>query len=248
MARWYVFCILWIVVVSGCISTTYAIVDESELNKLLEESWSAATETTPPTNTEPQTSQETKPSPPDLNSDDAQPVAYHEAAPTKQEDFWQVVNRMHMQWLTVFNSIEKFQPYDIVSRAEMAKFITVFSLVMGRKWEANPSCNFKDILQAPRGLVPYILSACNMDLLNGANGFALPNKPLTKAEAITVIIRVLRNDLTTNANPWYKNYYNVARAYGITNDSMDNMGRHVNRKEIAIMLWRACVFRGKCQE
>jgi hypothetical protein len=51
----------------------------------------------------------------------------------------------------------------------------------------------------------------------------MPKSPMTKAEVVATLMRIIRNDLSSNTTPRYLNYYNTARAYGITNDSLENM-------------------------
>lgn len=111
----------------------------------------------------------------------------------------------------------------------MAKFASVFALLMKKQREHNPNCGFKDIYTAQTDLIPYIISACSMGVMKGVNGYAYPTKTLSKGEAIAILMRIVRNDIKQEGNPRYKSYYEVARAYGITYASLKDMENTVTR-------------------
>ncbi len=166
---------------------------------------------------------------------DIQPVYQQE---TKEE----VINRMYKNWLTSFWSVEMFKPNNNITREQMAKFSVTFALLVNKQRNVNPSCGFKDIYKWEKSLIPYLLSACNMSIIKGSKWFANPTKSLTKAEAVTIIMRLIRNDISTDANPWYKNSYNIAKAYWITHDKIENMNNKTTRWEVAVMMNRAFKF------
>ncbi len=210
-----------------------AVIDEQEIVKLLEE--------------------QEKQSNVNVNFDeiktedvDIQAQKMHEVADIQpvhqQEDLSNVVSWMAKNWLTSFWSLDKFRPNDFVTREQMAKFAVSFALLVNKQWNTNPNCWFKDIYRWDKNLIPYLISACSMSILKWANWYIQPTKWLTKWEAVTIIMRLIRNDINTNSNPRYKNAYNLARAYWITYDTLQNMTKKTTRWEIAIMFYRAYKF------
>jgi len=159
-----------------------------------------------------------------------------------KEDMNKVINRMYQNWLTIHQSADTFGTNNPIKRQEMSKFSVQMALLIDKQRNTNQNCWFKDIYQSDKMLIPYILSSCNMSIIKWTNWSFLPNNNMTKAEAITITMRIIRNELDTNANPWYKNYYNTARAYWVTFDDIENMESIVTRWEVAIMMYRAYNF------
>jgi len=239
--------VFWLALLSIAFSSlfmqpVFAMINEAELEALLEN-------TTLDTTTEFTVINESTTS----NPSDTKPVSISAqvevtdmwwmqwSAPT--EDLDQVVNRMYQQGFTIHSSKEAFGWQKTITRQEMAKFIVMLWLQLNMQRWANPDCGFKDIYQADKTLIPYIITACNMWLMKWSNGSARPTDPMTKAEVITTVMRTIRNDITTNAEPRYKNYYNTAKAYGITADSMENMNNTATREAVARFLFRANKFK-----
>lgn len=68
----------------------------------------------------------------------------------------------------------------------------------------------------------------------------MPNQPMTKAQAITVLIRALEQKYDETGNPWRTGYFQRARVLGITKET--NVWRldvPVTRYEIALLLARS---------
>lgn len=231
-----------LIIILNLFSVSFGFIDEQEINKLLKEETLDNVDTnnvdanfdTKPTTSEKDTIAVWTTSEKHAVAD-IQPVYQQE---TKKE----VINRMYKNWLTSFWSVATFKPDNFITREQMSKFSVTFALMVNKQRNVNPSCGFKDIYKWEKTLIPYLLSACNMSIIKGSKWYASPTKSLTKAEAITIIMRLIRNDISTNANPWYKNSYNIAKAYWITHDSIKNMNNKTTRREVAVMLYRAYKF------
>jgi hypothetical protein len=105
----------------------------------------------------------------------------------------------------------------------------------------NTSCDFIDSAEADPTLLPHILETCQIGIFKWYQDYTFrPNKELTKAEALAVMLRIYnqwRLDETTN--PWRQAYYNQAKELRITSEeNQDNIEQVINRYLIALYLYR----------
>lgn len=82
-----------------------------------------------------------------------------------QDDLVEIISWMYNNGLTTFATVDAFRPDEHITREQMAKFAVAFGLLIQKQRNASTSCGFKDIYQADRTLIPYIISACNMGFL-----------------------------------------------------------------------------------
>ena len=101
-------------------------------------------------------------------------------------------------WLTSMDSIENFQWNRFLTRAEMAKIVSIYlTKILGKKEVSNGKCEiFDDIQDIHSDLHEYIISACNLGIMgrtpdwNDVKQVFHPYYHVTKAEAVTIISRV----------------------------------------------------------
>jgi hypothetical protein len=68
----------------------------------------------------------------------------------------------------------------------------------------------------------------------------MPFDTLTRAEALTVVIRTLRGKQDETTVPRWSNYHKLARQLGLTNENdVYSLDAPITRYEIALILWRA---------
>ena len=100
--------------------------------------------------------------------------------------------------LTSMDSIENFQWNRFLTRAEIAKIVSLYlTKILGRKEVANDKCSmFDDIQDIHSDLHEYIISACNLGIMgrtsdwNDVKKSFHPYYRVTKAEVVTIISRV----------------------------------------------------------
>ncbi|MDR3169519.1 MAG: hypothetical protein LBU27_07380 [Candidatus Peribacteria bacterium] len=115
---------------------------------------------------------------------------------------------------------------DLITRAEMAKMISVFATKLFQKTPntEKPECTqFTDLNQANDDLQPYVITSCQLGLM-GMNGDGIgvlevfsPMKTITRAEVGTILSRLLRG--TTYATQTKEEIY-----YGRHLQALQNAG------------------------
>lgn len=128
-----------------------------------------------------------------------------------------------------------YSPKKAVTRAEFAKMITN---IMGGKSGTNVK-NFSDIDNHWGKM--YIQNAASRGYINGyTDGTFKPDKEVSYAEAITIIMRCLGYDNLENkaSGAWYDNYISEMRKIDLDSE-LDEFSPNdlANRGDIAIILW-----------
>lgn len=138
-------------------------------------------------------------------------------------------------------SEQAFRPNDGVSRGEIAKFFAEFAELQGlSKTKSVEDCQFNDVNGYDTTLVPHIVAACEYGLVKGSQGNYFPNKSLTEAEALTVVIRALMGMQDETGDPWWKETHEVAKWLGIIdNESVWDLNKNALRGKVGTWLWRA---------
>lgn len=134
-----------------------------------------------------------------------------------------------------------FRPNDGVSRWEIAKFFAQFAELQGlSKTKSVEECQFGDVAWYDSTLVPHIVSACEYGLVKWSQGNYFPNKALTEAEALTVVIRAIAGMQDETGDPWWKETHEVAKwLWIIDNESVRDLNKNALRGKVGTWLWRA---------
>lgn len=146
-------------------------------------------------------------------------------------------------WLTKYTTKVDFRYQDWITRQEWAKFFTQLSKnILTYRMKTNRNCNFKDSHLFDPTLKDSIKEVCEYWLMTWTpDGYFLPNKKLTSAEVITILMRAYEWRLDENISPWYANYFLKAREAKITDVGM-KMWRldsiYVNRGQTAVYIYR----------
>lgn len=105
---------------------------------------------------------------------------------------------------------------------------------------SDTQCAFSDLENADSSLTEYILTSCKLGLFKWAKWFFFPTESITKAQAITVLIRALQWPQDETTNPRRKNYHQQARALSLTKEQdVFALDQDVTRYEMALILYRA---------
>jgi hypothetical protein len=157
------------------------------------------------------------------------------------QNFTTVYEWMYDNWLTTMTSEEAFRPNDGVSRGEIAKFFAQFAELKGlSKTKSAEECVFNDVDGYDSTLVPHIIAACQYGLVKGSQGNYMPNKALTEAEALTVVIRALMGVQDETKNPRWSEYHEVGKWLGILdNETVWDLNTSAMRGKVGTWLWRA---------
>ena len=133
----------------------------------------------------------------------------------RDSELKKAIERMYENWLTQYNSPEKFWSNDYLTREQAAKFFaTFYSKLLDKKFNENVDLNiFSDMNKATPDLKYYIFQAYDMWLFKGFKWKFTPTDKLTQAQAISVAIRMIDWNLEEVKNSWYVNYYIKAQKY-----------------------------------
>lgn len=166
------------------------------------------------------------------------------AASYTTEELQTAITWMYNQWLTMYNTIEKFLPNNNMTREEASKFFSVFAKKEFKKTEiAGMSCSFYDIKKADPTLVSSITGACNLGIFKWYKWYFTPLDRLTNAQAITVLMRIIVGQMEEPTNAFYMNYLLKAKEFDLIGNV--DMSVNITRWEAAILLYKAHLYREK---
>lgn len=75
--------------------------------------------------------------------------------------------------------------------------------------------------------------------MRGSDGVFGAKEYLTKAQALTILIRSLQGVKEENTTPWWKNYFLAAQEAKLTKEAdVEALDRPLTRYELSLLLWR----------
>lgn len=138
------------------------------------------------------------------------------ALPAQAQSPESVIDWMYSNNLTIYNTQDAFGRDRPVTRGEISKFFTKFAQLIGKqKTRTTAECQFDDIDGYDYTLKPTIIEACEYGLVKGFEGNYFPNKNLTGAEALTVIIRAVLGPQDETGNPRWTRYHTAGQSLAI---------------------------------
>lgn len=160
---------------------------------------------------------------------------------TDSIEFKETVWWMYDNGLTKFSSTADFGAFDVMTREQAAKMLVQYRNIMfpGKAAVTPESCTFKDIGSADPTLKDWIVQACQLNILRGGNGTFAPTKPLSKPEAIAVLLRMFDQPQDETASPWWHNYFVKANQLGLINESSEaSFDKPITRYEMSTLMYR----------
>ena len=151
------------------------------------------------------------------------------------------ISWMYANGLTKYNSLSGYRPQDPVLREESAKIIAQAYRILGYPQESkNSQCSFSDEKNFDSSLSSFIADSCKWGIFKGANGQFLPHKTLSKAESLTVLMRIFEgNSSSENFTPRWTMYFVKAKAIGLTKEgNVNSLDRPTSREELALLIYR----------
>ena len=161
------------------------------------------------------------------------------------EEFKKAMSFLRSYEMTMFDSVDDYDPYRNLSREEAAKIFSNFAInVLCRKPNLNLKVNYSDVEDANPTLKPYITLAYQLGVMKGSgmgDGNFRPFDKITKAEVNAVLIRMILksylDESRSENKTWYDEYNKVATNLGIINQGAG--AQPVSRNNVALMLFRA---------
>jgi hypothetical protein len=162
-------------------------------------------------------------------------------------EFTKALTWAHANWMTKFNTEEGFMPLGTLTREQWAKFFSEFA--KNELWlvaESSRACTFNDINQADVSLRDAITLSCQLWLFQWSNGNFDPQRPLTKAQAVTVLVRAMVGKKDENQTPRWNHYYTEAASRGWTKEpNAASLDKPVSRYEVLLMQYRPTLTRAQ---
>ena len=161
------------------------------------------------------------------------------------EEFKKALSFLRTYEMTMFDSVDGYDPYRDLSREEAAKIFSNFAInVLCRKPDLNLKVNYSDVENADPMLKPYITLAYQLGVMKGSrmgDGLFRPFDKITKAEVNAVLVRMILksylDESQTKSKTWYNEYNKVAIELWIINRGAGS--EHISRNNTALMLFRA---------
>lgn len=153
-----------------------------------------------------------------------------------------------LQWMyevgmTKYNTSEQYDPQAYLTREQWAKFFSVFmdEVVQKNNWALEKDwCDFLDKDKVDVTLVDSVLRSCDLWLFRWTKWNFLPKEALTKAQALTVLIRSLEWMQDESKSPRWKQYHDRSVLLWLTKErDVWNLDKSVSRYEMALLLYRA---------
>lgn len=160
---------------------------------------------------------------------------------TDDIEFREAVWWMYDNGLTKFTGAAWFAAFDVLTREQAAKMLVQYrNLMFPNKTVVTPdSCVFADITSADPTLSGWIAQSCKLSILKGWDGYFAPTKPLTRAEAIAVLLRMFDQPQNESVIPRWSNYFTKANELGLINEASDvNFNKSITRYEMATLMYR----------
>jgi len=167
------------------------------------------------------------------------------AIPNNESEFWpeflQALNFAYETGLTKFKTVNDFKPYDKISREQTASMMWKFAhSILKFDLDTSRDCMFEDIEDVDNTLYTKIMMSCHTGLFHWTKDwFLFPKKDLSKAEWITVLMRMFKWEMNEEVEPRYKNYYEEAKKIWLTKEpKVESLERPMTRYETILLLYR----------
>ncbi len=151
------------------------------------------------------------------------------------------LSALRLQDMGIVNGYQDatFRPDNSITRAEFTKIVVC---MMDKEDEAKTSAassGFYDVLPGSWS-APYINYAVSKDILSGySDGSFGPDRTISFAEALTILLRTLGYQETDVGYFWPNNYMNAALSLGMTSDMSFEKDTPLTRATAAILTDRA---------
>jgi hypothetical protein len=151
-------------------------------------------------------------------------------------------NWAHDKGITTMSSIDNANMYGAITRAEMAKMLSVYAMeVLGSTANEAAVCEFTDIDSVKGDLHEFIKTSCQLGIMgqNMPNNAFRPYDTISRAEFGTALSRLLWGSKYEGGTPYYANHLNALKADGIMNQIANAESTKEIRGYVMLMLMRS---------
>jgi hypothetical protein len=161
---------------------------------------------------------------------------------TYSQELQDAYNWAHNKGVTTMDTIDNANMYGAITRAEMAKMLSVYAKeVLGKTPDTSASCVFVDIDSVKGDLHEYIIESCQLGIMgqNVPGNKFRPYDTISRAEFGTALSRVLWGSKYEGGIPYYANHLNALKAAGIMNQIANAENTKEVRGYVMLMLMRS---------
>ena len=149
-------------------------------------------------------------------------------------------NWAHEKGVTTMSSIENANMYGAITRAEMAKMLSVYATeVLKNTPDTSKACTFTDIDSVKGDLHDFIIESCQLGIMGQGITAFRPYDTISRAEFGTALSRVLWGDKYEGGTPYYANHLNALKAAAIMNQIANAESTKEIRGYVMLMLMRS---------
>jgi len=143
--------------------------------------------------------------------------------------------------MTQYDNQNDYRPFDTLTREQGAKMLSVFAMKnLCIAPDESIVCKFTDMEEADPSLQAFLTTSCQLGLFQGFQGKFMPQEPLTKAQALTVLSRAIDGKQDETQNPRWSIYFEKARQHGLTKETnVWNLDKNISRYEALLIQYRA---------
>ena len=142
--------------------------------------------------------------------------------------------------VTTMSPIDNANMYGAITRAEMAKMLSVYSTeVLGNTPDTSKACTFTDIDSVKWDLHDFIIESCQLGIMGQGITAFRPYDTISRAEFGTALSRVLWGDKYEGGTPYYANHLNALKSAAIMNQIANAESTKEIRGYVMLMLMRS---------
>jgi hypothetical protein len=132
---------------------------------------------------------------------------------TYSQELQDAYNWAYSKGVTTMSSIDNANMYGAITRAEMAKMLSVYAKeVLGKTLNTSAACTFNDIDSVKGDLHDFIIESCQLGIMGQGITAFRPYDTISRAEFGTALSRVLWGNKYEGGTPYYANHLNALKA------------------------------------
>lgn len=156
-------------------------------------------------------------------------------------EFTDALDRAFDAGMTKYHTENDYQPQSTLTREQAAKMFSVFGMsYLCLAPDTTLACDFADASTADPTLKEFLTTSCQLGLFKWSQGKFSPKQALTKAQALTVLVRAMSGSANEEWNPRWSEYFAQAQDLWLTKEkSVRALDKAVTRYESLLLQYRA---------
>ena len=149
-------------------------------------------------------------------------------------------NWAYSKGVTTMSPIDNANMYGAITRAEMAKMLSVYSTeVLKATPDTSAACTFSDIDSVKGDLHDYIIESCQLGIMGQGITAFRPYDTISRAEFGTALSRVLWGSTYEGGTPYYAKHLDALKTNAIMNQIANAESTKEIRGYVMLMLMRS---------